>query len=223
MIKGTLLALAVTSFAVTGALAAGIPGVTVSKDKSIVSVSRGSTHYTPPPAHVPGKNVIFSNVGTKYPKGLYFCCYGNTIAGSTSELGSQNWVAMGFTPAADTTTKEVDVGVGWFAGTNQVTVGLYEDNGSGAPGKKIKDKAVSGLQTGGGCCGLAVLKVAADLKAGQQYWVTVTTEGANDTFGFWNFNSTDQIDSVPIAVNTGSGWQAGGSEVPSPSFAVYGQ
>lgn len=222
MIKTALLISAVAAFASTSAMAGMVPGVTLSKDNKIVSVDHGLTSFTAPPAHSPDASVIFSNIGTAYPKGLYFCCYGSTISGSSSALGSQNWVAMQFTPAAKATVSEIDAAVGWFSGTNQVTLGLYTDAG-GAPGTKIKDGVASGLQTGGGCCGLAVLKTKAKLKAGTPYWVTVTTEGANNTFGFWNFNSTDQIDTVPISNNTGSGWQALGATVPAPGFAVLGK
>ena len=43
-----------------------------------------------------------------------------------------------------------------------------------------------------------------------------------DTFGTWEFNSTDQLDAVPSAVNKGSGWVSNGGAVPAASFAVYG-
>jgi hypothetical protein len=37
------------------------------------------------------------------------------------------------------------------------------------------------------------------------------------------FNSTDQLDALPSAVNKGSGWVKNGGAVPAASFAVYGK
>lgn len=222
MLKTTLAVLAVSAFAMSGALAANNNiGATVSKDKSITSVAQGSGHYIAPPIGHGSNKTIFSNVGFKYPKGLYFCCYGFTISGADSVIGSQNWVAMQFTPEANATVREIDVGVGYAAGTNQVTIGLYTDDG-GVPGKQLKKADVTGLGNFGSCCGLAVLKMHEDVKAGTPYWVTVTTENASNTWEAWNFNSTNEIDPVPLAVNQGSGWQAAGGAVPAPSFGVYG-
>ncbi|MBV9571164.1 MAG: hypothetical protein JO056_07980 [Alphaproteobacteria bacterium] len=227
MIKTTLAVLAVSAFAATGTFAANNNiGATVSKDKSITSVAHGSATYTASRAHDPKKaKAIFSNIGVKYPKGLYFCCYGNTISGASSVIAQQNWVAMQFTPSADATVGEVDAAVGYVTGTNLVDVGLYDD-ASGVPGKKLASGKATGLGVFGACCDLAVLNVkgGVDVKGGTPYWVVVSTDKkGDDTWAAWNFNSTDQIDPVPIAVNQGSGWVAVGSSVPAPSFAVYAQ
>ena len=58
---------------------------------------------------------------------------------------------------------------------------------------------------------------------GTPYWVAVTTDAnGTDTFASWEFNSTDQLDAVPSAVNKGAGWVTNGGAVPATSFAVYG-
>ena len=198
--------------------------MSASKDGRITSVAHGSAHYTAPPSLVPGKNLIFSNVGFKYPNGLYFCCYGNTISGSGRVIGSTNSVAMGFTPAADADLKEIDVSVGYVTGTNKVIIGLYDDNG-GVPGNLIKKWSETGLGNFGSCCQIEVGKAKGiHVTAGTAYWVAVTTDGAgSDTWAAWPFNSTDQINAVPLAVNQGSGWTNAGGEIPAPNFAVIGQ
>jgi len=224
MIKQALIGLAVSALAASAAFGASNNiGATLSKDNRITSIPNGSGHYVAPPAHDPKAKEIFSNVGVLYPKGLYFCCYGNTISGTDSVIGAQYWVAEEFIPANDAKLTEIDVGVGYVTGTNQVTIDLYDDNG-GAPGNLIKKNTVTGLGTFGACCTLAVAKVkGVKVTAGTPYWVAVTTEDANDTWDAWNFNSTNQIDPQPIAVNDGAGWVAAGGEVPAPSFAVYGK
>jgi hypothetical protein len=224
MIRSSLLAFALTAFTASSAMAVTVNGVSASKDGRITSVPYGSAHYTPPPSLVPGKNLVFSNVGYKYPNGLYFCCYGNTISGTASLIGSVNWVAMGFTPAADADLKEIDVGVGYVTGTNKVIISLYDDNG-GVPGKVIKKWPVTGLGAFGACCQIEVGRARGiSLTAGTPYWVAVTTDGADsDTWAAWPFNSTDQINAVPIAVNQGSGWSNAGGEIPAPNFAVIGR
>lgn len=223
MIKRVLVALVATAFVGAAAQAAGVNGATVSKDKRITSVAHGSSVYTPARMPVGAGKLIWSNIGYKYPNGLYFCCYGNTISGSGSLVGQTFWLAASFTPAADATVKEIDAGVGWVSGTNNVIVTLYNDNG-GVPGKVRATGAASGLTTFGGCCGLAILNDRVAVKAGNTYWVSVTTDGADsDTWAAWNFNSTDQINGVSVATSNGGAWTNVGGEIPAPSFAVIGR
>lgn len=217
MIKQVFVVLAALAFAGNAASAAGANGATLSKDKRTTSVSIGSGHYNP--TALPGKSAIFSNVGTKYPKGLYFCCYGNTISGPDSIVGAAYSVALQFTPASDMTAKEIDAGVGWAAGTNAVNLAIYDDAG-GLPGKMLDGGQATGLGVFGDCCTMAVAKVKASLKGGTPYWVVVSADG--DSWDAWAFNSTDEIDIVNAAYNGGSGWSAGGA-VPAPSFQVIGK
>jgi len=217
MIKKVLVALAALALAGSAASAAGVNGATLSKDKRFTSVGAGSGHYAP--TALPRKEAIFSNVGTKYPKGLYFCCYGNTISGPDSIVGAAYSVALQFTPASDIDAREIDAGVAWAAGTNAANLAIYDDAG-GLPGKMLDGAQATGLGVFGDCCTMAVAKVRASLKAGTPYWVVVSADG--DTWDAWAFNSTDEIDVVNAAYNGGSGWQSGGA-VPAPSFQVLGR
>ncbi len=217
MIKRVLVALAAVAFAASAASAAGVNGATLSKDKRFTSVAGGSGHYAP--TALPGKSAIFSNVGTKYPKGLYFCCYGDTISGPNSIVGAAYSVALQFTPASDMTAKEIDAGVGWAAGTNAVNLAIYDDAG-GVPGKMLDGGQATGLGIFGDCCTMAVAHVRAKLTGGTPYWVVVSADG--DSWDAWAFNSTDEIDIVNAAYSSGSGWTAGGA-VPAPSFQVLGR
>ncbi len=87
MIKSTVVTFALATFVASGALASSDKTYTLSKDKTVTSVSQPFVHYSPASAPPKGVSVIFGNVGTLYPKGLYFCCYGNTISGSGAGVG----------------------------------------------------------------------------------------------------------------------------------------
>src|ERR1700761_6726073 len=104
MIKRVLVAFAALALAGSAASAAGVNGATLSKDKRTTSVSMSSGHFSP--TVLPKKATAFSNVGLAYPKGLYFCCYGDTVSGPTSAVGAAYSVALQFTPASDMTAKE---------------------------------------------------------------------------------------------------------------------
>jgi hypothetical protein len=223
MLEKALVVLSVVGMACAATVASAKEGVTLSQDKKMV-FTMPSGKFTPPLAHRPGTPAIFSNIGTKYPKGEYFCCEGYTISGPTSDIGSTNWLAAAFTPAASATVTEVDVAVGYVTGTNGITIGLYADAG-GVPGTLLKSFTVSSLPTFGSCCALAVAKDKAGVPvtAGTQYWITLTTPGKeSSTWDAWNLNTTDQVDTATIAVNTGSGWTAS-LALPAPSFGVYGK
>jgi hypothetical protein len=223
MIKNSIAALGFAMLATGSAAAAGIDGVTFSDDKKTVLFAQGSGNFVAPPQHDAGTKAIFSNIGVKYPKGEYFCCFGDTISGSTSIIGAQSWVAAQFASPDDVTVTEIDVAAEWADGTNEIDIGLYTDK-DGLPGRLLKKFKVTGLQGISGCCGLAVAKdkMGVAIAGGRPYWIAVTT-GASDTFAVWADNSTDQIYGLPIAVNSGTGWQAAGYQIPQLSFGVYGQ
>jgi hypothetical protein len=224
MIRKALVVIAALAIAGT-AQAAGVNGASVSKDKRTTTAQHGST--TLAPAVVPGggkMDVIFSNLGFKYPKGYYFCCYGDTISGPNSQIGSTIWVATQFTPAADASVKEIDLGVGWVSGTNKVIINIAEDDG-GVPGNVLGSWPATGLGTFGDCCQLATATGIKHVKltAGTPYWIYVSTDDSDsDTWAAWPFNSTDETDPMPVAGYDGTSWTNFGSFPPAMSFAVLG-
>ncbi len=166
--------------------------------------------------------MIFSNIGTAYPKGLYFCCYCDTISGPNAGAGGAFSATMQFISAKDAKVTEIDASVGFVQDTNVVDIVLYDDNG-GIPGNVIKSAAATGLGTFGSCCTMAVAKIKANLKAGTPYWVAAQEDlDGQNTWAAWAFNSTDQIDILNAAYNSGSGWTAGRA-VPAPGFQVLGK
>jgi hypothetical protein len=222
MFKQALLMFGIAAFVSAGAQAGTVAGVTLSDDGK-TAVFTGSGNTIEAPQHDKSVKVIFSNIGTKYPKGEYFCCFGDTISGSTSITGAQSWVAAQFASSDDAMVTEIDVAAEWADGTNEIAIGLYTDK-NGIPDKLLKTFTVTGLQGISSCCGLAVGKDknGVPIKGGRPYWVAVTTP-ASDTFVVWADNSTDQIYGLPIAENAGAGWVYAGYQIPQLSFGVFGQ
>lgn len=219
--KGALVALALAALAASPAAAKSIHGVTVNRDGT-VSIAKGTGVYVAPPPHMNGTHVIYSNIAVKYPRGLYFCCAGATVAGPSSALNMQDWAAIQFTPSGDATVTEIDVPVQQIAGTATVNFGLYADDG-GLPGKLLLQFQATGFGLTGSCCNLAVGKTRKGVRvnAGTPYWVALTTDSsAPDAFANWPTNSSDIIDLLPTAVNQGSGWTS--FPYNAMAFAVYG-
>jgi hypothetical protein len=141
-------------------LIVSLPALAASKDGIVTTKDGHQTIATKPaPYTVPlqtdalsGLTVIYSNA-SKYPLGMYWCCAGWTISGSSN--GTQYADAMPFTPSANATVKEIGVAVGYVSGTNEVTVSLNADS-SGLPGSPLGSFTVSNLPIFGTCCSAEV-------------------------------------------------------------------
>ena len=226
MLKGVLLGLAAfVLFSATGAVAADtFNGIATTGDgKTTVIAPTGDHNLSNWHALVPpGTTVIFSNLDVKYPDGTYFCCLSDTVSGPTSQLSSTHWVAGGFQPRANASVSEIALGLGLVSGTNEIIVTLNADN-NGVPGKVLASMKATSLKALGGCCTLATVKPTTPVavKAGTQYWVALQTNKSDaSAWAGWNMNDTEEINPLPCAFNTGTGWAATGC-LPGPAFAVY--
>jgi hypothetical protein len=208
MYKKTLLTLTVLALASLTAFAADKNGAYTSVD--------GLKTYTAPvkvinPSVPAGKDpVIFSNLANKYPKGVYFCCEGGTIAGATSIIGEEIWDAVAFTPASNSHVKTLKFAISYVYGTyTDVIISLNADCSGvpcSTPLKHWKETLMT--QTFGGCCALEVISNKnVSLTAGTQYWIVASTEAASDIWAAWNVEVSDQVDLGNIAqcVNCSSG------------------
>ncbi len=171
----------------------------------------------PPPA---GTTQVAGNLNTFYRNGAYFPLEGYTISGATSPVGQQIFLAVPFTPTTTTTYAGARIGIGYVQGADGANIALYSDNG-GLPGSALDSGKAFNLQAFGGCCGIASVgaKNSVTLAAGTQYWLVVST--ATTGWEAWNLNTTDEVDTLNIAVNTGTGW-APSYAYPGPAYAVYG-
>jgi hypothetical protein len=187
-----------------------------------------------PSNHDTTLKTIAGNLST-YKFGVFFCCFGNTIAAGPPNFPFQTWVAIPFTPTADATVTRVEASVGTFGGSDAgaFRLQLLADNNN-SPGTSIKNFPISTEPTYGACCTLDIGNDQAGIpvKKGTQYWLAVTTSAKQTAFaGGWAFNSTD-MRSHEIAswckgsstyCGTNSGvWVVGQSGDPLPGYAILG-
>lgn len=158
---------------------------------------------------------IVNEFASKYPNGLYWCCFGIPIAGPSSHLGSFS-SAVAFTPAVTKKATEITVGVGYVSGTNSITVALYSDNGGGLPGTELASGTVGNFPVFGSCCGTGTVTIpATKLIAGTQYWVVFSASG--NTFESTVSATTDQVNQHSVADNINNG---GWYSYPSIEYPV---
>jgi hypothetical protein len=242
MRKKTLLTLTVLALASVTAFAASKDEVVLSKDGRTTIATRGASKASAPYVGVDaGLTVIFDNLGTKYPDGVYWCCEGATIFGPANTLGGpEYWEAAGFTPSTSLSVTKIQVAVGWVnykAGEfTDVLVSLNADDGTGRPGAVLKKwkTQISG-DAFGSCCRVSTRSDAGiPVTAGKQYWVVVSTEKKSDVWAAWNANDTKQLstDAIPESFwCSGTSSQCGSDNnvwtsskgYPGYAFAVFGK
>jgi hypothetical protein len=201
--------------------AAGRRGIVASADgRQTIATHGPSSHITPAVDDDGNLTVIAGNL-SKYPFGVYYCCYGFTISGANSPIGQTFWAAVAFTPSANYNVGKVKVSAAFVTGTNGARVSLNADAG-GVPGAELAGVDRTGLGTFGECCILAVgkSKVGIPVSQGTQYWVVVSTDSkTNDTWDAWAFNSTDMRLGL-VAGYSGGVWSSSDNYVPG--YAVLG-
>jgi hypothetical protein len=168
-----------------------------------------------------GLVTIYSNLGTG--TNVYNGAAGTGVLGrNVPNQPFPEWVANGFTPTANHTVTEIQVGVSWVEGANTVILSLNEDNG-GKPGKTLFITQFTNLPTFGSCCTLetANLTTGVPVTQGTQYWVVLRTSPTNQgTWNVWNNNFKDL--QGPFSNSLGNGWfQQSVQELGA--FGVFGQ
>ena len=214
-----ILCVAVLALASATALAASKNGVTTSKNgRQTIATKPQTKVFQPYVDNDAPASTIFSNLGSAYPLGVYWCCTGGTISGPLSIIGTEYWEAIGFTPSANANVTKIAVAVGYVTGaTTDVILSLTKDSG-GVPGAVLKKWKLKSMPSFGSCCvvdqkGGASIPVT----AGTPYWVTVSTESNSDIWAAWNMNDVDQVTPVPTAYAVGGVWT---SYMGYPGFGV---
>ncbi len=169
----------------------------------------------------PGLITIYSNLGTG--TNVYNGAAGTGVLGkNVPNQPYPEWLANGFTPTANHTVTEIQVGVTWVEGGNSVILSLNEDNG-GKPGKTLYITQFTNLPTFGTCCTLqtATLTTGVPVTQGTQYWVVLRTSPTNQgTWNVWNNNFKDV--QGPFSNSLGNGWFQQSTQEEG-AFAVLGQ
>ncbi len=192
-----------------------------------INGGRNFVYVKPPqtsfPAVKPPANLltIYSNLGTG--TNVYNAAAGTGVLGkNVPNQPFPEWLANGFTPTANHTVTEIQVGVTWVEGANTVILSLNQDNG-GRPGKALYTAQFTNLPTFGTCCTLetAILTTGVPVTQGTQYWVVLRTSPTNQgTWNVWNNNYQDL--QGPFSNSTGHGW-AQQSTQELGAFGVFGQ
>ncbi len=129
------------------------------------------------PANGPAKGLakIHSNLGSKtdaFDDGVSW-----SITGPDNPRWGEGYLAMPFTPKANSTAKEVLIALGYVTGGfNKGSISIFIDAG-GVPGKPLKTWATGNFPPEGQCCKSIALKdsTGVPLKGGTQYWIVAHT------------------------------------------------
>ena len=136
----------------------------------------------------------------------------------------RSFTQAAFTPSANHTVTEIDVGAGYSGqGTNGIVVSLNLDR-NGKPGKALKKWAAANLPTFGTCCGMVTVTDSSGIQinGAQQYWVVLSTNKTEtDTVDGWNVDDTDQVNMSTLASYSGTKWVVFQAS-PGLAFAVSG-
>jgi hypothetical protein len=209
-------------------------GIEVSRDGSKVFATNPPRSFLQTPQDNEKLVTIFDNIGSKYPKGSYWCCSANAVEAPEGNPGSpMRWLAAAFTPSVDHTVTRIEVAAAYLKGTNNLTLSLAEDAG-GVPGQVLKSWKIQNMPAFGSCCVVTVKrdKQGVGVIGGRQYWVTLTSQHSGvDTWAAWLSNDTDQTVAAPTAAYCSS--DTGGfcpsndewaptTSTPGLAFAVKG-
>jgi hypothetical protein len=166
---------------------------------------------------------IFSNLG---PATSAYSNEAYGVTGPNSSYGSSAFVAMAFTPKANSHVSQVRAALQYNAsGANQVNLSLYSD-ASGIPGVLLAGPVtVTNLPALGTCCTLAIANFhAVAVTAGTQYWVVADTPGTgtgSDFDGGWAFVPPSKNLIVGVDIKSG-GWYSFPAVISEPAGAAYG-
>jgi hypothetical protein len=218
-----VLAAGIAAIIGTSALGAVSGDFFLSPDGRMVVITRHAGAMTTRHfAHTPAASVIYSNLASKYPNGLYFAGQGAVVCGNCPPNGPSA-VAAGFTPRGDVTAMRVEAALAYQAGTDSISISIFSDS-NGAPGTALWSGVARNLPNVGVCCGVAKVAFAGGLKlkGGTQYWLVGSADRhEEDTLAVWSLATVDQIDEAPVASDLNNqGWRATVTTTP-PAFAIY--
>lgn len=125
------------------------------------------------------------------------------ITSESSAYSKQQFVAMPFTPAADSLVRKMQLALTHYSGTNAATVSVHAD-AVGLPGKVLASFELTDLPPFPSCCEVMKGTIRPLLvRAGETYWVVVTVP--DGVHAEWHQNST-KLTGV-FAIDLGEGWK----------------
>lgn len=162
-----------------------------------------------------GLAVIFSNLGPTATND-YFDASGYNVDGPSNSSGlSEQWIAIPFTPKANSHVSLIEAPIGYIAGTSEVVLSLYSDAG-GLPGSSLASGNTTSMPAFGTCCSLASVNITSTaVTKGTQYWIVGSSDDTNapDFYGAWMASNEANI-GYNLSV---SGWNTFNGNVPAVS------
>ncbi|HEY2444927.1 MAG TPA: hypothetical protein VGI20_04240 [Rhizomicrobium sp.] len=215
MLKTLLLSTAAVALLATSADAR--PQLMLSNDNRYVSVLPHESSIVPKAA--PKISYAYTTL-SKNKEGAYFCCYGSTVSGPSSQLGKAYGIAEQFTLSAAATVTHLAAGVGYFSGTggdHSVTLTLYADNGNNEPGTMLAQGKGTTSTVFGFCCGVTRASISStSLKANTPYWVAITTTSINEEAA--GYQVSDEVDNPVYTAGTSDGGTTWGQSFSNTSY-----
>ena len=155
------------------------PTMLVAQSHLRTAHTKGSPVITPAEPHSSALKTIFSNLGPSATN-EYNDTFGYYVLGPTNTIGfSEQWIAVPFTPKANSTVTELQAAIGWEAGTKKMNLGLYSDN-AGVLGTLLASAEAHAFPNFGTCCHLVTVTITATaVTAGTQYWIGATSDDTN--------------------------------------------
>lgn len=162
----------------------------------------------------PAGATFINNLDTAYPKGLYFCCSGNIIAGPNNPDGFPAYAeAVQFTLASASHVRRLVTNVNYISPgkDTQFELNIEADSSgvpSGTPINKAPYKITVGSQSFGKCCEVEARylgKVGLSLSAGTYWVVWQSISSTSDLAAEVNVSIRDQVDAVNVAYSQSNG------------------
>lgn len=192
----------------------------LSAQQSVPDTTNASEVRTAAQEAPAGLVLIFGNLG---PKTSAFTSGGWFVSGPNYSSG-RHFVAMPFSPKANSTVTQVQVAIQYNAsGANQVDLSVYTDN-AGKPGTLIGGPiTITKLSNCCVCCTLTIgaFSPGVHVVAKAKYWLVADTPlsgTGSDFLGVWNW-----VPPAKTLVGTNhTGWISFPAAIQEPAGAIYG-
>jgi len=187
-------------------------GILVAQELKSAHTAR-SSHVIATQADPATLKTIYSNLGPTVTNN-YNATTGYYVLGPTNSLAlSEQWIALPFSPKANSHVTVLQAAIGYISGTQRVNLGLYSDN-AGVVGTLLAQGHTTSMGAFGVCCQTANVHIASTaVTAGTQYWIVATSDDTNAPDFTAVFEASNQSN---IGYNVAlGGWFAFSGNVPA--------
>lgn len=158
------------------------------------------------------QTVIYDTFNENDQADLFDCCHGLAVQGPGT--GSEQYVAIPFTPPDDGRLSSVDLALAHQSGSPKTLIfGVYADK-NGRPKDMLLEAAVTPPRHFDQCCRfVSVSGQELALIGGRQYWIVM--EARKSAVGEWNDNAYGAMGGVASRTEGSGGWQVTDATLPA--------